>query len=542
MLKQETMDMGTIMVVPKYRLSRLALLLAGCLVSASVIAGDWQLKPNLLVDTYGYQLKQSATDEWDKGAAAALTPDVALLFDSKNLVSVLGWQQKYIFYKDEQRSDRALDYINFDTRLSAWDNRVMWSVSANKDYRIRNSQRGIFADEITGYADLSKTRNLSSSLLLRSAQHKRTQTSLSLTARQVKSDSPENDDALGNFNNELYAAAFSVGKQRRGNEFYWQLNSSYSQNERDIGSNLTSKNADVSMGLPLHRSVSWVNRARYETNDLTSYTNEFRSIGTGLEYRFGNVSYLNATYNRYTQQQLEETSDGYWAFDMLLAPTRRSSVQVTLDRRYYGRSVEVSGNYRLQHLSARLTYNERVTVNNGLEQELVDLGFFVCPGGSTNISDCFLPPTANYQLAAGESLQNFVVADIEITESVVLRKGGSLNLAYDKNRLALGLNLTHTEDEYVENDRLNKTKAMSLTGRWRLTPLVTLSSEINLYELEYSFEQRTDKNIQLKAGAKVELNAHSDVAVNIKRVKRNSNQAQYDMQENRVWLSYAYRF
>lgn len=534
--------MGTIMVVPKYRISTLSLLITFGLVSASATAGDWQLKPSLLLDTYAYQLKKESNDAWDKGAAAVLTPDIALLYDSKNLVSIFGWQQKNIFYDDKQRTDKSLDYINFDTRLSAWDKRVVWSVSANKDYRVRNSQRGIFSDEITGYADLSKTSSLGTSLLLRSAAHNKIQTSLNLTARQIKSDSPENSDDLGNFNNEFYAAGLSVGKQRRGNEFYWQLNSSYSQNERDIGSNLTSKNADVSVGLPLHRSVSWVNRARYETNDLTSYTNEFRSIGTGLEYRFGNVSYVNATYNRYTQQQLEETSDGYWAFDMLLAPTRRSSLQVTLDRRYYGRSVEVSGNYRLQHLSARLTYNERVTVNNGLEQELVDLGFFVCPGSFTNIGDCFVPPSANYQLAAGESLQNFVVADIEITENVVLRKGGSLNLAYDKSRLTLGLNVTRTEDIYVESDRLNRTRAMSLNAKWRLSPLMTLTSEINWYELEYSVEQRTDKNMQLKAGVKVELNERSDLAVNIRRVERNSNQTQFDMQENRVWLSYAYRF
>ena len=139
-------------------------------------------------------------------------------------------------------------------------------------------------------------------------------------------------------------------------------------------------------------------------------------------------------------------------------------------------------------------------------------------------------------------MQNFVVADIEITENVVLRKGGSLNLAYDKSRLTLGLNVTRTEDIYVESDRLNRTRAMSLNAKWRLSPLMTLTSEINWYELEYSVEQRTDKNMQLKAGVKVELNERSDLAVNIRRVERNSNQTQFDMQENRGWLSYAYRF
>ncbi|QBL09593.1 hypothetical protein E0Z06_08760 [Rheinheimera sp. D18] len=537
------MDMGTIMVVPKYRISTLSLLITFGLVSASATAGDWQLKPSLLLDTYAYQLKKESNDAWDKGAAAVLTPDIALLYDSKNLVSIFGWQQKNIFYDDKQRTDKSLDYINFDTRLSAWDKRVVWSVSANKDYRVRNSQRGIFADEITGYADLSKTQNLRTSLLLRSAPHKEIQSSLSLTASQVNSKAPENDDVLGNFDNELYAASFSLGKRQRTNEFYWLINSAYSQSVRDIGTSLTSKNADVIVGVPMFHNLAWVNRARFETNDIaTNYTNEFRSVGTGLEYRFGKVSYINATYNRYSQQQLEETNDNYWALDMLIAPTRRSSIQVILDRRYYGRSVEVSGSYRLQHLSAKLSYNERVTVNNGLDRQFTDLGLFVCSGASSSITGCFLPPTANYQLAPGEVLQNFVRTDVEITENVVLRKGGSFNLAYDKDRLALSLNIVRSEDEYVESSRLNKTKAVSFNGKWRLSPLITFSAAVNVYELEYSLEQRTDKNIQLTAGTEVKLNDHSDVSLNVRRVKRSSNQTQFDLQENRVWLSYDYRF
>ena len=153
-----------------------------------------------------------------------------------------------------------------------------------------------------------------------------------------------------------------------------------------------------------------------------------------------------------------------------------------------------------------------------------------------------MPPTANYQLLPGESLQNFVSSDIEISESVVLRKGGSFSLAYDRNRLALALNLRRSEDEYVESNRLNRTEAVSLSGKWRMSPVMTLSSEINFYQIEYSLEQRSDRNIQLKAGVKVELNDRSDISVNIRRVERDSNQQQFDLQENRMWVSYEYLF
>ena len=71
---------------------------------------------------------------------------------------------------------------------------------------------------------------------------------------------------------------------------------------------------------------------------------------------------------------------------------------------------------------------------------------------------------------------------------------------------------------------------------------MTLTSEINFYEIEYSLEDRKDQNLQFKGGLKVELNEHSDVSVNLRRVERDSNQQQFDLQENRVWFSYEYQF
>lgn len=531
------------MVVRKQPFQFWPAIIVSCLFCQSAVSGDWQLKPGITADSYLYQIKQQDDASWDEGAALALAPNAALLFNSKHLVSAFEWKNKHIFYDDAQRSDRALNYLNFNNIFSAWDNRFQWAVNASEDYRIRNSQRGIFSDEITGFSELSKMRTLGTSVSLRTAAHRETQAALGLSARKLKSERPENDDALGSFNNEFYSADLSMGKRHRDSEFFWQFNSRYSESKRDIGNSLTSESADIIVGVPVLPDVAWVSRARYENNDLvTTYDNKFRSIGTGLEYRFGNVSYVNATYNWYRQQQLQEEKDSYWAFDMLLAPTRRSSLQVNLDRRYYGRSVEVSGSYRLKRLSARLSYNERVTVTNGLDQVLTDLGLFVCPGGFSGVSDCFVPPSANYQLQPGESLQNFIATDIEISESVILRKGGSFNLAYDRNRLRLSLSLRRTEDEYVESNRLNTTKGASVNGSWRLSPLMTLSSEINFYEIDYSQDERSDRNMQFKLGVSIKLNERSDISFNARRVERDSTQVQFDMQENRIWVGYEYQF
>lgn len=531
------------MVEPKRQVALRWLVLAAMAGSQPVYAGDWQLQPGLLLDAYGYRVKNSQQIGWDDGAALGTTPQLGVLFDSKNLASSFNWKQKHVFYDDAQRSDKSFDYLNFNNRLSAWDNRVVWTVDAGRGYRIRNSQRGLFADEITGFADLSRTNQLGSSLNLSTARHKDTQASLGVRARKLTSKSPLNDDNLGNFDSEFYAANLFLGKRNRGNIFYWQLNARYADNNRTVGNDLTSETADIKVGVPLLDKLTWVSKALYEKNQiLTSFDNEFVSAGTGLEYYIGRASYINVTYNHYTRKQLADEEGTYWALDMRLAPTRRSSLEATIDRRYYGRSFNISGSYRLHHLSARLSYNERVRVNSILDQELNDLGLFVCPGSFSGFSDCFLPPSANYQLQPGESLQNFVQTQFEINQSVVLREASSVNIAYDKNRLALSVTASRADDEYIESDRLNRTDAVSVSGKWRLSPIISLTSQYSWYKLIYSTEQRTDKNTQITAGISVELNQHSDISFNLRRIKRSSNLQQFDLQENRLWLSYAYQF
>lgn len=530
------------MVAPKRRYAIRPLAWFCALSAANAFAGDLQVKPGIDLDSYLYQLKQDQSEQWDEGAAFAATPNLSLLFDSKAWQSTFDWRQKNIRYDDTQRDNKKLDYFDFNSRLSAWDNRAVWSVNAGEGYRQRNTQRGVFADEITGFNLLSKTRYMGTALALSTAQYLETQAQVNLAARKISSERPELDDEVESFDNAFYSTDFNFGTARRKQGFFWQLSGRVSENVRENAVDLNSENVDAVVGIPLLKQWAWVSKTRYEKNELYANSdNEFGSVGTGVEYRFGKVSYINLTYNYYRQQQFRIEEDDYWAVDMLLAPTRRSSIKLNIDRRYYGRSVEVQGRYRIQHVSANLNYSERLQLMNGLDAEINNLGVLVCPAAFADVAECFLPPTSNYELAPGEYLQNVSVNEVEFNQSVVLRKTGSFNLGYDKNRLLLGLTLSRYEDEYVETQRFNQTDSLLVSGRWRLSPTTSFTSEYSWYKLQYSEEARTDYSLRLKAGLSMELNARSTVSFNAQRIKRTSNLPQYDRQENRVWLSYSYQ-
>ena len=77
------------MVVPKQPFLIWPAVIVTGFVCQLAAAGDWQLSPTIIADSYLYQLKQQDNTSWDEGAALALSPSVELLFNSKHLLSSL---------------------------------------------------------------------------------------------------------------------------------------------------------------------------------------------------------------------------------------------------------------------------------------------------------------------------------------------------------------------------------------------------------------------------------------------------------------------
>jgi uncharacterized protein (PEP-CTERM system associated) len=301
------------------------------------------------------------------------------------------------------------------------------------------------------------------------------------------------------------------------------------------------------LGTPLLPGLSIVSRASYEQADnLQRFASEFSSMGTGLEWQFGRMSRINLTRN-WSEKTIsgpvedEVIDDEYTAAEVYLAPTRRTSFSYTSDQRYYGRSTEISGQYNLRFLTMRLSVSDRVDTQSFFQQTTEDLGIFVCPAGAAEFTDCFRPPSNNYQLGVGESLQQLFQNGVELSENIVKRHSESLNIGYNKNRLKLNVQFSSSEDEYLETARFNERKTWVVQSGWRLTEHADLSFSARDYEIDYQDEQRKDRNRSVELGLKTELNTHSDISFSLRRTSRNSNVNSFDVKENRVWVTYSYR-
>lgn len=520
---------------------RQALWLLG-LLPAVALSADSEFAPQLRLSSYGYQLKQEPANDWDKGAAATVSPILRWTLNGNNLKSSLFWQTESIWYDDAQRDHKNYNEYRFNNVLSGFDQRVQWGVNAASSYQVRNSQLNVFADKITGAEFLSRNSSYGSFLNFQTFPTAKVNTALNLNYRRNKSEAPDVQDGFSTFDNDQYSAALQLASRDRSADFFWVASGSYGRTTREVADDFISETASFLIGVPLYHRVSVIGRASYESNNSSSsFNNDFRSYGAGLELKLGRVSRVNVSVNRSTTTNpLQEEDETYVAGDFYLAPSRRTSLSGYWDRRYFGRTAVISGQYNLRHLTMRLSVNDTVRSMSALDYELEDLNF-ICPDGSTNIGDCFLRPP-NYQPGAGEYEWSLPIVRQDIREDIVLRRAGTLNIGYNKNRLQLGLGVSISEDEYVELNRVNRSNNYHLNASWKLSEHMKLVSSVRFYQLKYVTEQRNDDNLSASVGLEKKLSAHSVMSVNVRRTSRESNIADRDISENRVWVSYQYNF
>ncbi|MCC5852490.1 MAG: TIGR03016 family PEP-CTERM system-associated outer membrane protein [Alkalimonas sp.] len=512
------------------------------LASPTQALAEANFSSRLGITGHGYWLDSPSQDGKDNGAVVELEPGLRWRYQGPKLQTRIDASHQRVWYSDGDQDTLSLNEYSLQNVLTGFDRRARWSLDASQRHTVRAGQGGaIFRDRITNPGELSKTRRLGTGLSLETARHKEAQFALSMSGRKVKSERPQQDDFLGDINSEQYDLRLQTSRDQQYGGLYWRGNGNLSRTEREERERLTRDSAHMLFGVPLLPSVAWTVQGRYEKNNVrnTSFTNEYNTAGTGLEWQFGRVSRINLSYNTV----LKGRDDGdFVSADFFIAPSRRTSLSGQWDRRYFGRTAQVNGQYNLRFLTMRLSYTDRVSTRNFLETELIDLGVFVCPDDASDIGACFNLPGADYELGANEQLQQLFDVDVQIRDDVVLNRQGALVIGYSKNRLTTSLNLSSSEQRYQEIDRVDRRHNASLQTAWRLTPHSSIRANVRAYQYNFGNDNREDKSWQYELGWARDLTASSDLNLTARHSKRDSSNDNFDFRENRLSLRYNYRF
>jgi uncharacterized protein (PEP-CTERM system associated) len=542
--------MGTIMAqVRTFGSTRLWLcsamtLLPLALVGPQAIAAESLFDASLKSAVYGYQFKSAEQSDKTDDLVWELAPTINWQRQSAVMKTRINWRHETLFYNDAQPDKRSFNEFDFNNQISFFRERLIWSLDASQGYQIRDSRLGIFSDKISGAENLSKTNRYGSNLLFRNLNSAKYRTEFDLSYRNYDSAAAEVDDGLPSYRTEAYDGRWLFGTNDRGLNFFWQYNGNIQRTERSTDTDVSGLLHGLVVGVPFAPKFSVIGRAGSERLDNgQNYDNSFDYFGAGVEFRFGARSRINVTMNRSDSEvfgQRKET-DTYAASQFLIAPTRRTSLEGSFDRRYFGRTWDLQGKYDLRFLSMRLRISDNVRTQNQFDRELEDLGIFVCPVGSTDLSGCFKPPTDKYMPVFGETLQQVRATNSELREELVEQRNVALTVAYSKNRLNASVTLSDNELRYVESGDFSTNQGAAMQLSWKLTEHSQLLANVNYYDIDYRYDNRKDENLSASVSYQQQLTKRSDLRLTIRRLERNSSVAEFDNSENRVWVEYSYK-
>ncbi|WP_157836212.1 hypothetical protein [Rheinheimera texasensis] len=537
---------------PVMRLAPLWLAMVPILATAEV-----KISPSVSSAVYAYGIKDQTVDA-DKGMAYELVPELNLTYTGSWLSSSLNLQSQNLSFDDAQRDNQSLFSYRWSGNASFLNDALDLQLGAQQNNRRASGSTARYQDQISSTSDLAKVESQSASLVYSHDRFDWAIMDFSISASRSTSDLSlsefDNDSGEGlGLENSAVAGAFELKTQDRNRKFFWGFNGQATKTDRDIRESQYNRRAQGVIGVPFFWRVSMIATGSVENNSnidggssvFSQYRNH-RSIGGGLEWKITDRSWWNVTYNKVNNAKDDKEYLGT-AFE--LVPSKRTKISGSLDKRFFGRTAQAKGSYKLKHLRMELNVSDTVGSLLGLNEGDLETNLFVCPPGVTpGLDSCFQPPTANYLPAAGERYYNVSNPTSDLSEFLVVRRNVSYLLGYDFNRLKLAARFGQRKDQLIERNSVRDDKFVNLSANWQLNARnsVTLSTDYSdlVYQVDgvNSFSDLTGivKSMTLTFTRKI--NKSLTANANLKRINVDYGSDSRDYQENRAWIGVEYKF
>jgi uncharacterized protein (PEP-CTERM system associated) len=165
---------------------------------------------------------------------------------------------------------------------------------------------------------------------------------------------------------------------------------------------------------PAFRTIGWGLQASHQDLDSTRGGESTSDTASAqLNWRVSEALSLNANrgYDKYDYKALEgDTAGPSYSLGLVWAPSRRTQLQASAGKRYYGNSYMLNATHRSRHTVWNISYNDAVTTTRGefLRPVSIDTASLLDGLFSAAISD----PVARQQAVAAYILSNGLPASV----------------------------------------------------------------------------------------------------------------------------------
>jgi uncharacterized protein (PEP-CTERM system associated) len=523
------------------------------------VVADVKITPSLTLSTFAYQV-EVADGGTDEGLAQAVTPGLNLTYSNPWLQSSFSVDQMALFYKDAQRENSTYTNYRLTNSASFLHNQLAFQLGSNQSYRATGSQFSNYVDEVTNSGNMAKVVNNSAGVSYTNDTVDWLNTSINVSASESSSDQvvePLFDDE-DPFNQDLdvqqLTGTVAIKSADRNRKFFWGVEADASKTGRKQSDDLYNRRGYGVIGVPFFWRISMIGQGSYESNSRLTEVNSlfsgyrnYHSVGGGLEWKITDRSWWNVTFNKVNDQ---EGRREYIGTQFSIQPSRRTKLTGKLDRRFFGRSAEVSGSYNLQHLTMQLSVSDSVNSLLALNGEDAEYGLFVCPPGLTpGLANCFQPPTAQYRPQPGESYYNILLPGQELSEQIVVRRNLNYTVGYSFSRLKLQLQVGQRRDDYLERNAQVDDQYINATTSWQMSQRNSLTLSSSYSKIDYQLDENLP-GVSLREGTQAsnklsfnrQINPDLTGALSVRRVDVNFDGVALDYNENRVHLDLNFKF
>lgn len=331
----------------------LATLLIGLILPTSVLAGDWQLKPNLNLDeTFTDNIALTSVDN----TSSFVTQTIAGLdaeYQSSLTTLNLSGTQIYALYSHDSELNNDFRTLNTYGQHFFWSGGPMLTASVNVANISRNNASNEFADLVSG--ETVEQKNYSTGL-----QYNFGNSSYSVTS-SINYNITRAEDNIGDNNGFITQLSSENGNNAR--HLYWQLSADYTKRKQR---NTQNEGENHTVEALLGAITSWnLNPfVRYYDENIqgtgvNQNLNSTSSWGPGIRWLATPHIMIDLSYNFVAD---ETVSDDYLDTSIQWEPSARTSLTFGYSQRFFGDSYNLNFQHKTKRLTNTITYDESLEV------------------------------------------------------------------------------------------------------------------------------------------------------------------------------------
>jgi len=347
--------MGIIKKINKSHIANrcVATLLTWVIAPTLVLAGDWQLTPNLNVDeTFTDNVELTSLNT----TSSFITQTIAGLdAEYSSSLTTLHWSgtQIYAIYSHNSELNDDFRTLNADGQHSFWRGGPVFTASANIANVTQNSANNSLADLVS--ADTVEQKNYSAGL-----KYNFGNSSYSVTS-SVNYNITRAEDNIGD--NNGFTAKLGSENGNNARRLYWQLNANYTKRKQKSTEN-DGENYTVEALLGAITSWDLNPFIRYydesiQGTGVNTNLNITSSWGPGIRWLATPHIIVDLSYNFVAD---ETVSDNYFDTSIEWEPSARTSLTLGYSQRFFGDSYDLNFQHRTKRLTNSISYHENLQV------------------------------------------------------------------------------------------------------------------------------------------------------------------------------------